>query len=145
MDLSLSALILVGKVGENMTKSELNFKDSEFVKSSYKDHNIKIKHIKAKQEMKIVVPLNDINKEKLQLSDDKNYYLLYISPTVKHPDYIDIKLKLKIAIKRETIDIEKLPLDEIVKRAFIEGDMFRSHYNPNTDGRIWNTYYGGSF
>lgn len=128
-----------------MKNSKLNFKESEFVKSPYKDHNIKIKHIKATKEMKIEVPLNDINKEKLPLSDDKKYYLLYINPTVKHPDYPDIEIEFKLAIKRETIDKEKLPLDEIVRRAFIEGDIFRSHYNPNSDGRLKGVYYGGSF
>lgn len=128
-----------------MKNSELNFKDNEFLKSSCKDHSIKIKHIKAKKEMKIEVPLNDINKEKLTLSDDKKYYLLYINPTIKHPNYPDIEIEFKLAIKRETIDKGKLSLDEIVRRAFIEGDMFRSHYNPNADGRMWNVYYGGSF
>lgn len=113
-----------------MKNSEINFKDSEFVKSSTKDHNIKIKHIKSKQEMKIVIPLQNINKEKLTLSDDKKYYLLYIKTTVKHHDYPDMEIELNLAIKRDTIDKEKLPLDEIVRRAFIEGDMFRSHYNP---------------
>lgn len=128
-----------------MKNSKLNFKDSEFVKSSSKDHKIKIKYSKSKEEMKIIIPPNDINKEKLTLSDDKKYYLLYINPTVKLPDYPDMEIELRLAIDREAIDRGKLSLEEIVRRAFIEGDMFRSHYNPNADGRIKGVYYGGSF
>ncbi|KQL33352.1 hypothetical protein [Psychrobacillus sp. FJAT-21963] len=130
-----------------MIKSELKFKENEFVKSSYELHNIKGKLNKTKQEAKIVIPFNDLKKENLTLSEDKKYYLLYIKPSFKDPANPDItyELDFKLAIKRETIDKEKLPIEEIVRRAFIEGDRFRSNYNPNYDGRLRGVYYGGTF
>jgi hypothetical protein len=130
-----------------MMKNELNFKESEFIKSKVNEHDIKLKYSKTKQELKIVIPYGDLKKENLTLSDDKKYYLLYIKPRFRTPDQPDIEyeIDLKLAIKRETIDVKNVPLNEIVKRAFIEGDMFRSHYNQNYDGRLKGVFYGGSF
>lgn len=128
-----------------MKNDDLNFKDSEFEISSRKKHNIKVNLNENKQEMKIIIPFNDIKNENLTLSEDKSYYLLYIKPSFKHPDYPSIEIELKLAIKRETIDKEKLPLEEIVRRALNEGDIFRSHFSPNYDGRLRGVYYGGTF
>lgn len=130
-----------------MKKNELYFKDSEFIKSNRKDHDIKIKYDKKNQALKLVVPYGELKEENLTLSEDKKYYLLYIKPSVILPDRpgLSYEIELKLAISRNLIDGKNVKLNEIVNRAFIEGDMFRSYYNQNYDGRFRGVYYGGSF
>lgn len=124
----------------------MDIKQEKGRKSKLKDHNIEVKLNKKRQVLSMSFTLGDLNKEKLTLSQDKKYYLLHIHSKLKHPDFpSDLNLEFNLQIPREKIEKEEEKIEEIVKRAFIEGDMFRTVFSQNYDGRLIGTYYGGGF